>query len=237
MKKVFLTLVMGVILSTAFSQKAQDNTLSGKEKREHWKLLFDGTTTTGWISATGQPVTAAPGAWEVINGALTLKKGASGGDIYTTDEYADFEFTAEFNIEPGTNTGIKYFCYKYDKGGNLGMEYQIIDDKLGEDTKQANHLLGSLYDVLAPDEAKKKVNPPGEWNTIRIVSKGKHVEHWLNGVKILVYDRGSKAYLDGVAASKFSKAEPVFGMIEKGRIQLQDHHDPVAFKNIKVRVL
>jgi hypothetical protein len=236
MRKLILTLILGVIIPSAWCL-AQDNTLTAKEKKENWKLLFDGATTTGWTTADGKPVTAAPGGWEIINGALVLKKGAAGGDIYTTDEYGDFEFTADFNIDPATNTGIKYFCYKYGTGGNLGCEYQVIDDKLGEDTKQANHLLGSLYDVLAPDETKKQVNPPGQWNTIRIVAKGKHVEHWLNGVKILDYTRGSKEYLDGVAGSKFNKAVPVFGMVDKGRIQLQDHHGPVMFKNIKVRVL
>ncbi|MDB4924772.1 DUF1080 domain-containing protein [Mucilaginibacter sp.] len=237
MRKLFLTLIMGAVVTTAFSQKAKDNTLTKKEAGEHWKLLFDGSTATGWTTIDGKPVTAAPGAWEVVDGALTLKKGANGGDIYTADEYGDFEFTADFNIEPATNTGIKYFCYKYNKGGNLGCEFQIIDDVLGEDNKQPNHLLGSLYDVLPPVEAKKKVNPPGQWNTIRVVAKGKHVEHWVNGVKVLEFTRGSKEYLDGVAASKFNKAEPVFGMVDKGRIQLQDHHGPVMFKNIKVRVL
>jgi hypothetical protein len=236
MRRIILTLLLGMIIPLAYSQ-SPDNTLSAKEKKGNWKLLFDGTTANGWTNADGKATTAAPGGWEIINGALTLKKGANGGDIYTTDEYGDFEFTVDFNIEPATNTGIKYFCYNYNKGGNLGCEFQIIDDVLGEDNKQANHLLGSLYDVLAPVEAKKKVNPPGQWNTIRIVAKGKHVEHWVNGVKVLDYTRGSQAYLDGVAASKFNKAEPVFGMVDKGRIQLQDHHGPVAFKNIKVRVL
>jgi hypothetical protein len=237
MKTFFLTLLMAAAISPAFSQKTKDNTLTKKEAAAHWKLLFDGTTANGWVNGDGSAVTAAPGAWEVVNGALTLKKDAKGGDIYTTDEYGDFEFTADFNIEPGTNTGIKYFCYKYDKGGNLGCEFQIIDDVLGEDNKLPNHLLGSLYDVLPPIEANKKVNPPGQWNTIRIIAKGKNVQHWVNGVKVLEYTRGSDEYLAGVAKSKFSKVEPVFGTIEKGRIQLQDHHGPVMFKNIKVRVL
>jgi hypothetical protein len=231
MKKIFLTLLISMILPYAYGQ---DNTLTHKEQKEHWKLLFDGKTSNGWTTSDGQPV---PAGWDLSNGAMTLKKGAVGGDIYTADEYSDFELSVDFNIEPGTNSGVKYFCAKYQPGGNLGMEYQVIDDVLGEDTKQANHLCGSLYDVLPPDESKKKVNPPGQWNTIRIVAKGKNVEHWLNGVKILAYTRGSKAYLDAVALSKFNKAVPVFGMVEKGRIQLQDHHGPVSFKNIKIRTL
>jgi hypothetical protein len=237
MKKLFLTLLMGVTLTTAFGQKAKDNTLTKKEKAENWKLLFDGTTANGWVNGDGSVVTAAPGAWEVVNGAMTLKKDAKGGDIYTADEYGDFEFSADFNIEKGTNTGIKYLCHKYDKGGNLGCEFQIIDDVNGEDNKLANHLLGSFYDVLPPVEANKKVNPPGQWNTIRIVVKGKNVQHWVNGVKVLEYTRGSDEFMAGIAKSKFSKVEPVFGTVEKGRIQLQDHHGPVAFKNIKVRAI
>jgi len=236
MKKFILTLMLGAAMYPAFSQKTKDNTLTKKEKAEHWKLLFDGTT-NGWTKADGTPVTAAPGGWEIENGALTLKKGANGGDIYTADEYGNFEFCADFNIEPGTNTGIKYFCHKYDKGGNLGCEFQIIDDVNGEDNKLANHLLGSLYDVLPPVEANKKVNPPGQWNSICIRVKGNNVQHWVNGKKILEYTRGSQEYLAGVAKSKFSKVEPVFGMVEKGRIQLQDHHGPVMFKNIKVKQL
>lgn len=230
--KILLIATLWLMLPPALF--AQDNKLTPKEEKEHWKLLFDGKTSNGWTTSDGKPILAG---WDLSNGAMTLKEDAIGGDIYTTDEYGDFEFTADFNIKPGTNTGIKYLCSKYPKGGNLGMEFQIMDDVLGEDNKLPNHLLGSLYDVLPPVEANKKVNPPGKWNTIRIIAKGKHVEHWLNGVKILEYTRGSKAYTDGVAASKFSKAEPVFGMIEKGRIMLQDHHGPVAFKNIKIKTL
>lgn len=233
MKKILLSLLMSMIIPYAFGQ-VTDNTLTKKEQKEHWKLLFDGKTSNGWTTVDGKPISAG---WDLSNGTMSLKKGANGGDIYTADEYADYEFSADFNIEPGTNSGIKYFCAKYTKGGDLGMEFQIIDDKLGEDNKQANHLLGSLYDVLPPVEAKKKVNPPGQWNTIRIVAKGKHVEHWVNGIKVLDYTRGSKAYLDGVAKSKFNKVEPTFGMVEKGRIQLQDHNHPVSFKNIKIRLL
>lgn len=237
MKKLILTLLLGTVITSAFSQKTKDNTLSKQEAAEHWKLLFDGTSAKGWTNTEGVAISTTNGGWEIVDGALTLKKGANGGDIYTTDEYGDFEFTADFNIEPGTNTGIKYFCHKYDQGGNLGCEFQIIDDVLGEDNKLPNHLLGSLYDVLPPVEANKKVNPPGQWNTIKIIAKGKNVQHWVNGKKVLEYTRGSEDYLAGIAKSKFSKVVPVFGTVEKGRIQLQDHHGPVAFKNLKIRVL
>lgn len=237
MKKTVLTLFMGFALIAAYGQQSIDNTLSKKEARARWKLLFDGKTTAGWIKGDGTPLVASTGGWDIIDGALTLKKDAKGGDIYTNDEYGNFEFSADFNIEPGTNTGIKYLFHKYEQGGNLGCEFQIIDDVLGEDNKLPDHLLGSLYDVLPPTETQKKVNPPGHWNSITILVKGKNVQHFVNGVKILEYVRGSSAYLAGIADSKFSKVYPVFGMVDKGRFQLQDHHGAVAFKNIKVREL
>ena len=228
---------MLIAITVAYGQSKQDNTLSKKETRQNWKLLFDGTTATGWTQEDGSPIKVQPGAWEIESGALILKKGAKGGDIFTIDEYKNFEFTADFKIDPGTNTGIKYLFQKYEQGGNLGCEFQIIDDVLGEDNKLPNHLLGSLYDVLPPVEANKKVNPPGEWNSISILVNGNKVQHCINGRKVLEYTRGSKEYLAGVARSKFSKVQPVFGMIEKGRFQLQDHHGPVAYKNLKVREL
>ena len=211
------------------------NTLTSKEIKNGWVLLFDGTSTNGWTTTKGQPV--PEGSWKIINGSINTITGGKGADIITVNEYSDFELSVDFKITPGCNSGIKYFFTTYENGGNLGCEYQIIDDKLGEDTKQANHLCGSFYDVLPPIESKKKVNPPGEWNTIRVVAKGKNVEHWMNGVKILEYTRGDQATLDAVAKSKFSKVVPAFGTVEKGHILLQYHGGLVAFKNIKIKTL
>lgn len=213
---------------------AQLPKLSQKEINQGWVLLFDGVSTKGWITPAGKPV---PAGWEIKNGCITTVKGGKGGDIITEGEYSDFDFSVDFNIEPGCNSGIKYFYTKYETGGNLGMEYQILDDKLAEDNKKENHLCGSFYDVLPVSEGKKKVNAPGKWNTIRIVSKGKKVEHWLNGVKILEFTRGDKTYTDAVALSKFNKTTPAFGMVEKGHILLQDHGGMASFKNIKIKTL
>ncbi len=233
MKKVFCFLAACVILPAAgFSQKL--NTLSSKEKKQGWTLLFDGTSTNGWTTTGGKPV---PAGWEVKDGILTVKKGAKGGDIITAGEYSDFDFSIDYNITPGCNSGIKYFFTKYEKGGNLGMEYQILDDALAEDNKLENHRTGSFYDVMPPNDDAKKTNPPGQWNTVRIVSKGKKVEHWLNGKKILEFTRGDQAYTAAVAKSKFAKAEPAFGTVEKGHILLQDHGGEVSFRNIKIKTL
>lgn len=216
-----------------FSQTA--NSLTPKEKKKGWILLFNGVSTSGWTTTGGQPVPS--GGWEIINGCLNTLSGGKGGDIITENQYSDFDLIMDYKIEPACNSGVKYFFTKYETGGNLGMEFQILDDVLAEDNKLENHLCGSLYDVLPPDPSKKKINPAGEWNTIRIASKGNKVSHWLNGRKILSFKRGDKSFTEGVAKSKFSKTVPAFGMVEKGYILLQEHGGVVSFRNIKIREL
>ena len=217
--------------ATAFSQSF--NTLTPAEKKAGWVLLFDGVSTTGWTTTGGKPV---PDGWATQNGTLTAKKGAKGGDIVSAGQYADFELSLDYDLAPEGNSGVKYFYTKYETGGNLGMEYQIIDDKLAEDNKKANHLTGSFYDVL-PVVVQKKVNEPGRWNTLRIVANGKRVEHWLNGVKLLEFVRGSPSFTEGVSASKFSKTVPAFGTVDKGHILLQEHGGEISFRNIKIKAL
>ncbi len=212
----------------------QVNTLTSKEKKQGWTLLFDGTSTNGWNTPQGKPV---PAGWVVENGTLTAKKGGKGGDIISANQYGNFDLLVDFNIEAEGNSGVKYFYITYEKGGNLGLEYQILDDKLAEDNKKANHLTGSFYDVIPPDESRKKVNPPGQWNTLRIVATGNQVQHYLNGVKILEFIRGSPAYMEAVSQSKFSKAVPAFGTVPKGHILLQEHGSEISFKNLKIKAL
>jgi hypothetical protein len=223
-----------LLLMPTFIFSQTDNVLTSEERRQGWILLFDGVSTKGWTSSAGKPI--PEGSWEIINGSLNTVIGSKGGDIITVNEYSDFELSVDFKIMPGSNSGIKYFFTHYKNGGDLGCEYQIIDDKLGEDSKEADHLCGSFYDVLPPIESKKKVNPPGEWNTVLIVVKGKTVEHWMNNVQILKYTRGDKVFTDAVAKSKFNKVVPPFGTVEKGHILLQYHGGLVSFKNIKIRV-
>lgn len=238
MRSLTISLLIGWLFSglpgivTVFAQRV--NTLTPQEKKDGWALLFDGTSTTGWTTPGGKPV---PAGWVAENGTLTARKGAKGGDIVSTNQYADFDLRLEYNIEPTGNSGLKYFYTNYATGGNLGMEYQLLDDKLAEDNKQENHLTGSFYDVLPPNASVKKMNEPGQWNSIRIVAKGRQVEHWLNGVKILDFTRGSPAFTEAVAASKFSKAVPAFGTVEKGYILLQEHGHEVLFRNIKIKAL
>jgi hypothetical protein len=239
MKKTFCLLaVLVTAIPCLFSQTS--NTLTPKEKKEGWILIFDGTNTSQWKCANDKPFSAS--GWEVKNGALGLKpvSGSSNYiDIVTQDEYSDFDLMADFKTSVGANSGIKYFYTKYEKGGFLGFEYQVLDDDVNEDAKEGhdgNRRCGSFYDML-PASAGKKLNAVGKWNTARIISKDKHVEHWLNGVKILEFERGSKLFMDALKQSKFNNTIPVFGEVPKGRILLQYHGSEVWFKNIKVRIL
>jgi hypothetical protein len=230
---IYLSITFFFITTVIFSQT--DNTLSSKEVKAGWILLFDGVSTNGWTNTRGQ--VAPSDGWEIKDGCINTVLGGRGRDIITENEYSDFELLVDYKITLGCNSGVKYFFTTYENGGDLGCEFQILDDINGADNKEADHLCGSFYDVLPPDESKKKVNPPGEWNTIRVVAKGRNVEHWLNGVKILEYTRGDKVFTDAVSDSKFNKTVPAFGMVEKGHVLLQYHGGLVSFKNIKIKVL
>ena len=238
MKRIFCFLIVLKLLIPVFHQV--HNSLTPKEKKEGWILLFDGKSVSNWQSASGKPFQSQ--GWTVQDGILIVKpvKGSqNGGDVVTLNEYSDFEFMVDFRTTVGANSGIKYFYTNYKKGGRLGCEFQILDDEVNADAKLGiggNRVCGAFYDMLAP-LPNRKVNAFGEWNTARIVSKGKHVEHWLNGIKILEYERGSEIYMQALAKSKFKDVEPVFGLVPKGRILLQDHGTEVWFRNIKIRTL
>jgi hypothetical protein len=220
------------------------NTLSKKEAAEGWKLLWDGKTTAGWRSVHGPDFPAT--GWEVKDGLLSVtdtggEEGGNAGDIITTRKYKDFELTAEFRITRGANSGIKYFVdpdLNKGKGSAIGYEFQILDDAVHPDAKKGkdgDRTIGSLYDLI-PAAKDKPVKPVGEWNTARIVVRGAHVEHWLNGTKVVEYDRFTPQFRELVAESKY-KVWPDFADWPDGYILLQDHGFPVSFRSIKIRVL
>ncbi len=228
------------------------NQLSEAEEEQGWKLLWDGKTSKGWRSAKTDNF--PKGGWKIQDGVLTIHESGGGeasnaGDIVTVDRYANFEFKVDFRITPGANSGIKYFCQpnldpitgtgaKAATGSAIGLEFQILDDLRHPDAKagrDGNRTMASLYD-LKPADAAKLVNPIGQWNTAHIVSSGSHVEHWLNGRKVLEYERGSEAFRNLVAQSKY-KSIPGFGEWADGHILLQDHGNTVSFRNIKLRGL
>lgn len=227
------------------------NQLTDAERRDGWKLLWDGKTNAGWRGAklTGFPTKG----WTTTNGLLSISQSGGaealfGGDIITTRDYSNFELSVDFRLAPGANSGIKYFVdpalLKGD-GSAIGLEYQLLDDERHPDAKMGrdgNRTLGSLYDLITarnlsdPDASGKRFNPPGQWNRAVLIVRGKQVEHWLNGFKVVEYERGSPAFRALVAQSKYKEWKN-FGEWEKGPILLQDHGNKVDFRSIKIREL
>ena len=233
--------------------KTENNTLTEQEKNDGWRLLWDGKTTDGWRSPKSDEFPTK--SWIIKNGEFSVvssgnAESQAGGDIITRDRFSNFELVADFKITTGCNSGIKIFVQpdispvdpktgeKTAVGSAIGLEYQILDDEHHPDAKlgrDGDRRLGALYDLM-PCDPNKPVNPVGEWNRVRIISRGQHVEHWLNGKKILAYDRGSAAFREAVAESKF-KNIPNFGEWANGHILLQEHGSEVSFRNIKIREL
>lgn len=221
----------------AIAQKVvSPNTLSQKEIKEGWKLLFDGKTTSGWRGANQDEFPEQ--GWSIENDMLTVLPRGKGGDIVTDSMYSNFELSFDFKAPLNSNSGVKYFVLEdtYEEGKALGLEYQTHDTgkRPLPDKDPHPNTIACLYDLL---QAKNRtLNPAGEWNNARIVSRGTHVEHWLNGVKVLEYERGGKAFRAAVANSKF-RVYPNFGEALKGHILIQDHNDSTSFRNIKIREL
>lgn len=234
----------GYIQPSPLPAKNLDNTLLPSEKG--FKLLFDGKTTAGWRSAKtdGFPQKG----WVVENGILTVlgpdsSQSTGGGDIITVDKYGDFELHLDFKLTPGANSGVKYFVNPEPSNAassSIGLEYQLLDDQRHPDARLGGHegsrALASLYDLLKTDNYIKCPNLIGQWNHAAVVSKGNHVEHWLNSRKVLEYDRKTPEFRNLVQESKY-KDWPGFGEWEAGHILLQDHSSTVFFKNIKIKEL
>ena len=224
------------------------NNLTESEKRKGWRLLWDGKTSDGWRSANSADFPSS--GWRMEEGMLTVLEtdGAEStgpGDIITVDQYGDFELELEFKITKGANSGIKYFVQSglnKGVGSSIGCEFQILDDINHTDAKEGingNRTVGSLYDLIAAGNLSaegraKQFKGIGKWNKARIVSKGGHVEHWLNGERTVEYDRNSQMFRALVAYSKYSKW-PDFGQWPQGHILLQDHGDTVHYRSIKIR--
>lgn len=226
------------------------NTLTDYEKRKGWRLLWDGKSSDGWIGAKLDHFPKK--GWTMKDGVLTVESSGgaesrNGGDIITEKQYSDFELKVEFKITEGANSGIKYFVdpeLNKKEGSAIGPEFQILDDKKHPDAKMGvsgNRTVGSLYDLITAKNLSvpsrgKPFNGIGKWNRAHIIAKDGHVEHWLNGYKVVEYERGTQMWKALVAYSKYKKW-PSFGEKPQGHILLQDHGDEVHFRSIKIREL
>ncbi|MDC0389461.1 DUF1080 domain-containing protein [Flavobacteriaceae bacterium] len=224
-----------------------DNYLSDDQISKGWRFLWDGETTNGWRGAKLN--TFPKNGWIIKDGLLKVidsggKESEAGGDIVTKKKFSNFELELDFMITKGANSGIKYFVdteMNQGKGSSIGLEFQILDDKNHPDAKEGvlgNRTVASLYDLITAEnlqESRGKRNvKPNTWHRARIFVDGGHVEHWLDNIKMLEYDRYSQVFKSLVNYSKYQKW-PGFGLLDAGHILLQDHGDEVYFKNIKVR--
>lgn len=263
MKKLFLSLAVVMVLPVLTLQtsgqetnvkknikvkKAKivtlpDNTLSAKEKKAGWNLLFDGKTGDQWMNPKTKKFPES--GWEIKDGVLSVspatKTRGGGGDIVSVKTYRNFDLVVDFKYTPGANSGIKYFIDTESNNGSLsgiGCEYQVLDDKLHPDAKlgkNGDRTLAGLYDLIPPKKDKVD-NGPENWNKAEIIVRGNKVQHWLNGKITVEYTRGDDAWRALVATSKF-KDSPGFGEVIDGRLLLQDHGNVVYYKNIKIKEL
>ncbi len=226
-----------------------DNALTPAQLAEGWKLLWDGKTSEGWRGANLDKFPEK--GWTMKDGILTVEKSdgaesANGGDIVTVKKSENFILEVDFKITRGANSGIKYFVdpdLNTGAGSAIGCEYQILDDQNHPDAKMGisgNRTLASLYDLIQADALlygmdnnPKRFNGVGTWNRARIEVKGSQVAHYLNGIKVVEYERGTQMWKALVAYSKYANW-PAFGEAESGHILLQDHGDEVSFRNIKI---
>ena len=220
-----------------------NNVLTKEEIAQGWKLLFNGENSEGWQSAK-QLGTFPSEGWSIEDGILSVNKGdggesTGGGDIITTRRYRNFALKVEFKLTPGANSGIKYFVdpeTNKGAGSAIGCEFQVLDDKLHPDAKlgvKGNRTMGSLYDLIPAPKGDWENYTIDGWQRAMIIVNGKHVEHWLNGHKLLEYERDTQMWNALVAYSKY-KDWPNFGNAAEGYILLQDHGDHVSYRNVKI---
>jgi len=220
--------------TTDVSPEPTGNSLTEEQKSQGWTLLFDGQTTQGWKMYQDKE----NDSWEVVDGTLhckTFEASTKRADIMTVEQYADFELAFDWKISFQGNSGVM-FRVTEDKPEpyQTGPEYQVIDDKGYPGDLKDTQLSGSTYDMIAP--SSEMANPVGEWNTSKLIARGNHIEHWLNGSKVVEYEINSDDWKKRRKGSKWNEA-PSYGIMPKGHIDLQDHKNEVWFRNIMIKTL
>lgn len=225
-----VALAAGVACASRQTEQDTMNTLTAEERSQGWRLLFDGETTAGWRGFRGPDM---PDGWQVVDGTLT--RVAAGGDIITMDQFGDFELMLEWQLEPGGNSGIFIRATEdVERIYESAPEMQVLDDERHADGGSPLTSAGANYGLHAAPRGI--VRPAGSWNQVRIVARGAHIEHWLNGVKVVEYELWTPDWEARVKDSKFVEW-PQYGRATRGHIGLQDHGDRVAYRNIKIREL
>lgn len=215
------------LASPAIAQQPP-NTLTAAEREAGWRLLFDGRTVDAW---RGYRKDSVPAGWQVVDGALT--RVGQGGDILTRQQFASFELSLEWKVAPGGNSGVMYRVSEDESGPYwTGPEMQVLDDERHADGKSRLTAAGSCFALYAGAAGAGK--PADQWNQARLLVNGSHVEHWLNGTMVTEYEIGGADWEARVKASKFA-SHSRFGKNARGYIDLQDHGDRVAYRNIKIR--
>ena len=230
-----LCLLIALFASCAvFAAHSADlNSLTDKEKADGWKLLFDGKETSAWRAYAHTEFPAE--GWVIEDGCLKNVGGFHGGDLVTKQEFTDFDLKFEWRISPGGNSGVKYLVKEGKTGkAGVGFEYQLLDDEKNEDALNGPiRQAGAIYYVIAPNKSKR-LKPVGEFNESEIIVRGNHIEHWLNGAKIVETELGSPELEEAIAKSKFAKTAG-FGQKKPTVILLQDHGNTVWFRNLKIK--
>lgn len=242
MKSPIILLLSAIVIFSCSGKKDEKKNISSSNIEDEWIVLFDGSSTDHF---RGFHKEAFPDSgWAIVDNEL-VNDGSGRGGLITKDQFANFIFEWEWRLmDEGGNSGVKYFVKENpDKKGNYayGLEYQMLDDETHEWMLQGKmqpndyHTTGALYEFFPPSP-EKELKPIGEFNQSKIISEGPHVEHWLNGIKVVEYERGGPEFMEMKAKSKF-KERPEFGLHKEGHIVLQDHKSRVGFRNMRIKVL
>lgn len=233
MKRALCCMFAILMAATACTDApAPDDSSTAPAAEAEWTDLLSQNSLAAW---RGYKRDTPPSGWSVSNGVLTFTPGEDGGDLMTRAQYESFELMVDFKLSPGGNSGIIYrVTEENDASWHSGPEYQLIDDDGYPDELQPAQRTASNYDLQPP--AEQALRPIGEWNTARLVVRGNDVEHWLNDVQVVAYTLGSPEWIARRDASKFIDY-PSFGQASTGHVVLQDHGNPIWFRNVKVRSL